>query len=70
MTDEEAAFYAGIEARNLYNEQKRNPEFLQRKQYWKGAVKRKAVSNIASMIEKGDDYNSRWYLERRDRKNF
>jgi hypothetical protein len=22
------------------------------------------------MIEKGDDYNSRWYLERRDRKNF
>lgn len=69
-TDKEACFHAGIGASTLYDYQKENPEFSERKWGLKGSVVLKAKTNIASAIDKGDTDLSKWYLERKAKEEF
>lgn len=68
-TDEEAALYAGISVRALYYYQKKNPEFLQRKEALRLtpnlAAKRTLVENIV-----GDLNQARWWAEHKMRNEF
>lgn len=70
MTDLEACLYAGISAGTLYNYQKEKPEFLERKQMLKNSLSLKAKTNVAIKINKGDVQESKWWLERRRKKEF
>ena len=67
-TDEEACFYAGIAPRTLYNYQKENPEFVQRKEALKEKpillARRTAVENLNTLA------GAHWYLERKRKKEF
>ena len=70
MTDEEACLYAGISTTSLYNYQKKNPEFVERKQHLKNALALHAKNNIAKKIHKGDESISKWWLERRRKEDY
>lgn len=66
MTDEEACYQAKISPRTLYNYQKENEEFLQKKQMLKSSVKLQAKINIWRSIMKWDLENSKWWLTKMD----
>lgn len=66
-SDIEACFLANISKQTLYNYQKKNPSFVDRKMALKNMPKYKAKKNIVREIEKGDKETSKWYLERKDR---
>lgn len=69
-TDEEACIFAGIGMSTLYDYQKQNPEFSERKRLLKDKLTFKARTNIANEINKGDADLSKWYLERKKKKEF
>ena len=69
-TDEEACIFAGIGMSTLYDYQKQNPDFSERKRLLKDKLTFKARTNIANEINKGDADLSKWYLERKKKKEF
>lgn len=69
-TDEEACIFAGIGLSTLYSYQNENPEFIERKRLLKEKLVLKARTNIANEINKGDADLSKWYLERKKKKEF
>lgn len=70
MTDAEACLYAGIGVRTLYDYQKDNPEFSQRKELLKNHVAMKAKTLVADAIETGMLTTAQWWLERRRKDEF
>lgn len=67
-TDNEACFYAGIGKTTLYNYQKENPEFVERKE----ALKERPILKARQTVVKGldDADNARWFLERKLKSEF
>ena len=70
LTDLESCLYANISKDALYNYIQRNPSFSDRKEMLKLQPKMKAKLVIADKIDEADDYNSRWYLERKWKDEF
>jgi len=70
FTDAEACLYANISKNTLYRYIDDNPEFWNRKELLKDQPKLKAKMNVLNKIEEWDDYNSRWYLERKWKDEF
>ena len=70
-TDEEACFVANISPGTLYNYQKQNPDFLQRKEGLKNMLKYQAKANIAESLRNNKKLeDSKWYLEKKCKKEF
>ncbi|MFA6475737.1 MAG: hypothetical protein WCV88_06150 [Patescibacteria group bacterium] len=67
LNDSEACFYANISRSAFYDYIQLNPEFNDRKEQLKEAVKTRAKLNIEQGISAGDKPLSQWYLERRDK---
>lgn len=65
-TDKEACLYADISEDLLYKYQRENPEYIKEKEELKNNPCLKAKQNIYDSIVKGDESNSKWWLERRD----
>lgn len=70
LSDEQACFIAGISHQTLYNYQKENPEFVERKKALKESVKIHVKQNLANAVrsEKNGKYGvetTRWYAERK-----
>lgn len=63
LSDRQACLYADISPGTLYNYQKENPEFLERKELLKENIKMRAKLTIAAAIERGDLKLSQWYLK-------
>jgi hypothetical protein len=68
-TDEEACFYADISTSTLYNYQKKNPAFLERKQALKSRVILLARKTVVNNLTKDPNFALR-YLERKRSKEF
>lgn len=60
----ESCLYADISLKTFYNYTKKHEEFLQRLELLKGNMRMRAKLNLADKLDEGDDYNSRWYLEK------
>jgi len=69
-TIKEACFYADISKSTLYNYQKENPSFLERKEALKEQPVLKARKVVIDAIESGDKQSSQWLLERRKKSEF
>lgn len=69
-TDKEACFVANISHQTLYNYQKDNPEFVERKEALKDMPKYKARKNIVNKVNEGDVNVSQWYAERKAKDEF
>lgn len=69
-TDEEACIHADISTQTLYNYQNAHPEFLEEKEMRKKKPVLKARSNVVLKIDSGDLDTSKWYLERKEKKEF
>lgn len=69
-TDIEACFYAGISRGTLYNYQKENPDFLDRKEMLKERQVFKARMVIVQALQDGDKNMAKWYLERKRKDEF
>lgn len=67
-TDREACFYADVSVDALYDYQKKNPKFIQRKEDLKDSPVYKAKQTIVEGL--GDAKNAQWYLERKRRDEF
>lgn len=63
--DRQACFYANINPDTLYEYQKKNPEFSERKQLLKQSKMFRALEVINSALDNGDVAIARWYLERK-----
>lgn len=70
FTDLEACLYANISKDALYDYCKKFPEFTDRKELLKDQPKMNARAVVAKKIKDWDDYNSRWYLERKWKDEF
>ncbi|WP_101908866.1 hypothetical protein [Marasmitruncus massiliensis] len=71
LSDQEACLFAGIAKQTLYNYQKENAEFLDRKNLLKENLKMQAKLNLAGKIETDKDITlSLWYLERKCKDEF
>ena len=73
-TDEQACFIANISPSSLYNYQKKNPEFLERKKALKSMVSYQAKANIRNAVF-GDDIKekletSKWLLPKKEKKEY
>ena len=69
-SDLEACFYADIGKTTLYNYQKANPEFVERKERLKERMIFKARTVIADALNKNDENTAKWYLERKKKDEF
>jgi len=69
-SDREACLFADINPATLYNYQKENPEFLDRKQTLKEKPVLKARSNIVKALQEGDIETAKWLLERKKKDEF
>lgn len=63
LSDEMAAFMAGISERTLYNYQKKNPDFVQRKARLKNSSEAKARITLYANLHKLPA--ALWFLERK-----
>lgn len=70
LTDVEACLYANISKQSLYDYCKLHPEFTDRKEELKHQPRMKAKLIISDKLEAKDDYNARWYLERKAKDEF
>lgn len=70
LTDEQCCLYAGISKQALYDYCHAHPEFTDRKELLKHNPSVQAKINIAEGIENGDIDTSKWYLERKEKKEF
>lgn len=68
-TNLEAAHFAGITEKTLYNYIEKHPEYLQQIAAWKADPILKAKQKVASEIEK-DTNTAKWYLERKAKKEY
>lgn len=68
-TNEEAAHYAGISARTIYDYIERNPEFSQEIKAWKNQPILKAKAKVVKDIDR-DTNTAKWYLERKKKDEF
>lgn len=68
--DLEACLLAGIGKTTLYDYQKENPEFVERKEALKNSTTLQARRNLAASIASGDLMDSKWYLERKAKNEF
>lgn len=68
--DLEACFYAGISKSALYDYQKRNPEFAERKEILKEKMIFQARKVINDAMLEGDKETAKWYLERKKKSEF
>lgn len=69
-TDIEACALADISKDVLYNYQKKNPKFVERKARLRELLSAKARSNIAKSMRNEDAHTSKWYLERKKKEEF
>lgn len=69
-SDKEACFIANISPQTLYNYQKENPDFIERKEALKDMPKYAAKKNIVNKILNGDVPVSQWYAERKVKEEF
>lgn len=69
-SDVEACLYADIGTTALYDYQKNNPDFTERKQQLKENPVLKARTNVMADIESGDVDTSKWLLERKKKDEF
>lgn len=65
LTDGEACLYAGISRGTLYNYQRENPDFLDRKNELRENPTMTAKLNIVREIDRGNKHLSQWWLEHR-----
>lgn len=71
LSDVECCLYSDIAPSTLYEYCKANPEFAERKDELKNAVKMRAKLNIADGITLNKDLSlSQWYLERKAKDEF
>lgn len=70
FTDEQACVLADIAPSTLYDYQKANPQFSERKKLLKGKIEMQAQYNLAKSIGDGDEANSKWWLERKKKAEF
>lgn len=70
LSDKEACFKAGISCQTLYNFQKKNDWFVERKEALKNSPVITAKINVVSGLNDGDIDLSKWYLERRCKDEF
>ena len=68
-SDLEACFYAGISKTALYNYQKDNPDFVERKEQLKERPILLARQTVVKAI-KDDPLTARWFLERKMKAEF
>lgn len=69
-SDLEACLFADISKQTLYDYQKKNPEFADRKAMLKEKMIFKARSVIADALNKKDENTAKWYLERKAKNEF
>ena len=69
-TDEQACLYADISSASLYRYIQDNKEFWERKELLKEQTKMRAKKVISDKINEWDDFNARWYLERKWKDEF
>lgn len=69
-TDEMACTLANINTGTLYNYQKENPDFLERKNILKEMTTWQARANVTEKIQEGDVAQSNWWLERKAKDEF
>jgi hypothetical protein len=69
-SDVEACFFAGIHKQSLYDYQKLNPDFADRKEALKDQTKFQAKKNVKAKIDEKDIETSKWYLERKAKDEF
>lgn len=62
-TNLEAAGYAGITEKTLYNYLNKNPEYLQQIEAWKNEPILKSKTTVVKGLD--DIKNAQWYLERK-----
>lgn len=67
-TDEESCFYAGISPQTLYNYQRENPDYLERKRLLKMRPILKARKSIYDSLDNPEI--AKWYLARKIREEF
>lgn len=67
-SDKEACLYAGISVDALYAHQRRNPEYLKRKDLMKETPFLKARNTVVRAISEPD--TAKWYLERKGKDEF
>ena len=60
----ECCLWANISKSTYYNFVEERPEYLDRFEQLKSNTRMIAKMNLYDKIQGGDDYNSRWYLER------
>lgn len=70
LSDSEACLYADISKQTLYDYCKKHPGFTDRKELLKDQPKLLAKLNIHTKLKEWDDFNSRWYLERKSKDEF
>lgn len=70
LTDRQCCDFADIAQQTLYNYCKEHPAFLERKERLKNNPTVKAKINVVEEIEKGNIDLSKWYLERKEKKEF
>lgn len=70
LTDRECCLYAGICHQALYDYCNKHPEFTDRKEMLKDQPLLRAKLNITKNINNGDLTDSKWYLERKGKKEF
>ena len=63
-TNLEAAHYAGITEKTLYNYIDKHPEFLQQMEGWKSEPILKAKQTVVKALA-SDTKNAQWYLEKK-----
>lgn len=69
-SDLEACLTAGIGKTTLYEYQKLNPDFAERKELLKNSPTLRARRTIAHQLEEGDVATAKWYLERKKKDEF
>lgn len=69
-SDLEACLFADISKQTLYDYQKKNPEFIDRKAMLKEKMIFKARSVIADALNRKDENTAKWYLERKAKSEF
>lgn len=69
FSDIEACLYAGIAPATLYNYQKDNPKYLERKEELKDNPKMIAKQTVFNRLGRDVD-TAKWYLERKSKNEF
>jgi hypothetical protein len=69
-TDIEACKHAGISKKTLYNYQKKNPEYVHRKEGLKNSPTLKARIIINKQLDDSNVDIAKWYLERKCKDEF